>query len=172
MSSPKVVFITGLSGTGKSTLVEYFLAHPLSNWQFHDFDRGELPIPDNQSDHLDWRRQQTSRWLDKALENFNERSVNTAVLGLSLYPEDTFALAAAKKIGRKNIYFSLIHTDPVVRQKRLIHRGTPQHWQGHKPWYDEFYGKLKEVEAPIFDTTEESLEITGNKIAVWLRSLK
>lgn len=169
---PTAVFISGLSGTGKSTLVNYFSENPIEGWGFYDFDKGKYEIPEDESEHLAWRTKQTNYWLEVALQNALEKNIKTAVMGLSLYPETTFELPNANKFDQNDIRFALIHTDDEKRKQRLEQRGTPQHWQGKKDWYDEFYQAMREHGEKEFDTTNQSPEETAQEIKTWLEEIK
>jgi 8-oxo-dGTP pyrophosphatase MutT (NUDIX family)/GTPase SAR1 family protein len=164
-----IVFISGLSGTGKSTLVEYFKNHPIDSWLFYDYDKGEFPVPDYESEHLEWRKKQSEYWLQVALEN-KKNNIDTCVLGMALYPENTFELVSAAKL-KNNISFALIDCSDEERKKRLFDRGTPQHWQGEKDFYTEFRRVNSEHCGQTFDTTNKKVEETAQEIKNWLESL-
>ena len=94
------------------------------------------------------------------------------VLGLSLYPKSTLELSPAKLFNKKDIYFALIHCEPDQRRERIIKRGTPQHWRGYQPWYDEFYEEMKTAGAFRIDTTNRSVKQTATEIKKWLVGLQ
>jgi hypothetical protein len=166
----KVVFVSGLSGTGKSTLANFFIQNPIRGWKFYDFDKGDLPVPKDEKLHHDWRTKQTESWLKLARENA-DTGKNTVVFGLALFPTTTYELPIAKDIGKDNIKFALLHTDPEVRRGRLFDRGTERHWKGHQPWYDEFYANMRQHGDLELDTTNASLEETARAIESWLLTL-
>lgn len=164
-----IVFISGLSGTGKSTIVKYFKNHPVDSWLFYDYDKGELPVPDNESEHLNWRKLQSEYWLKVAINN-SQNNINTCVLGMALYPADTYKLSSAK-VFSDNIHFALIDCDDIERKKRLFNRGTPHHWQGEKDFYAEFRKVNAAHRGKTFDTTNKTVEETAAEIKEWLEGL-
>ena len=164
-----IVFISGLSGTGKSTSVEYFKDHPIDGWLFYDYDKGEFPVPDKESEHLEWRKKQSEYWLKVALENA-QNNTDACVLGLALYPKNTYELPSAAKFNH-NIHFALIDCADSERKKRLFDRGTPQHWQGEKDFYKEFRKLNSEHRGKTFDTTNKKVEETAREIEDWIKSL-
>lgn len=164
-----IVFISGLSGTGKSTIVDYFSNNPIKGWQFYDYDKGKHPVPADESDHLEWRKLQSEYWLQVAKENA-EQSINTCILGMALYPKNTYELPTAKYFG-DNIHFALIDCEDEERKKRLFDRGTPRHWQGKKDFYAEFRKVNSEHRGKIFDTTDKTIDQTADEIKNWLSSL-
>lgn len=164
-----IAFISGLSGTGKSTIVNYFTDHPISGWLFWDYDKGKFPVPDDEGSHLQWRKSQSEYWLQVALENA-KNNINTCVLGMALYPKNTYEIPLAKQFG-SNIHFALIDCADEERKKRLFDRGTPQHWQGEKDFYAEFRKVNSEHRGKTFDTTNKKVEETAEEIKSWLENL-
>lgn len=170
-TEPTIVFISGLGGVGKTTLVDYFTQHPLEGWIFYDFDKGKYEIPNDQKDHLDWRKKQTDYWLEVALNHGLNDNLQTVIMGLSLYPEKTFELSNADKFKKNNIHFALINAQDEERKRRLIERGTPHHYQGIKEWYDEFFKKMRESGDCEFDTTNKTKEETAQEIKQYLMEI-
>lgn len=166
---PIITFINGLGGTGKSTLVDYFNQNPIEGWRVYDFDKGEYQAPEDQTKHLQWRIDQTKSWLNKAIENsFNGNK--TAIFGLSLYPETNNELIG-DKINPEDIHYALLTTEPEIRKQRLTDRGTPQHWQGHKDWYDEYHNKIRQSADLEIDTSNMPVEDVAEQIRNWLQNI-
>ncbi|MFA6082277.1 MAG: hypothetical protein WC773_02620 [Patescibacteria group bacterium] len=163
-----IIFISGLSGTGKSALCEYFRNHPISGWSFYDFDKGNEKCPEDQTEHLSWRTRQMEYWLGVAKDDQN---TNTMIFGLTIYPNQIMDLAKQRQIDPKTIHCALIDCASDERKSRIFKRGTPQHWQGHKDWYDEFYTVMRNECENEFNTTNKSVEKSAKEIRDWITSL-
>ncbi len=111
---PNIVFISGLGGSGKSTLVAYFTKHPMQNWKYYDFDKGKYKIPHSLSKHHGWREKQTDYWLCVACAN-SKRNINTLVFGMCLYPKQIL-IRKPKEIEKKHIHFAYLYCSPSIRK--------------------------------------------------------
>jgi len=167
---PTIVFISGLSGTGKSTIVDYLRNNPVDGWSLYDYDKGEFTAPADEKQHLEWRKKQSESWLKIAIEN-SRNNIKTCVLGMALYPANTYELPSAKIFG-DNIHLALIDCADEERKKRLFDRGTPEHWQGEKDFYAEFRQLNTEHRGKTFDTTDKTVEETACEIKDWLENLE
>lgn len=158
-----IVFVSGLSGTGKSSLKEYFDGHPIERYRVYDFDKGKYKYPKEEKDHLTWRRKQTEYWLDVSASNL-QKNLGSMIFGLSLYPENIIKTAQQKSIDCTRLKFVYLTTEDKTRKERLFKRGTPQHWQGEKEWYTEFYKKQNNVGAIQLDTTHLNIDDSASKL--------
>ena len=167
---PNIVFISGLGGTGKSTLVAYFKKYPMPHWKQYDFDKGKYKAPRDLSKHHAWREKQTDYWLNVACTN-SKKNINTIVFGMCLYPKQILK-RKPEKMNSKNVHFAYLYCSPTIRRKRLVNRGNPDHWRGYRfPWHIEFHAVMKKDCEKKFDTTKFSLPQTANKIKKWLEKL-
>jgi len=167
---PVIVFVNGLSGTGKSSLVQYFKKHPLRGWIVYDFDFGKYKIPKETVKHHAWRVKQQKHWLQTGLDNA-KRDLRTTVFGFSLWPETALTLSTAKKFKKKNIHFALLHTNAVVRKKRLYSVGRKHLWRGHQNWYDEFYDKVRKYSEIEIDSSDLTIVDVAKKMKRWLNNV-
>ena len=74
-----VIFITGVCGVGKTSLIPHLSSHLDSDkWVIVDFD--QKGVPDNAS--REWRLETTQKWIKFAEEN-EKKGMNTIVCGFS-----------------------------------------------------------------------------------------
>jgi len=162
-----IVFVSGLSGTGKSTIKEYFDQNPITEYRVYDFDKGKNKCPEDEKYHLKWRSDQTEHWLKIGTENL-KKNLGTIIFGLSLYPQNIIKMAERHGIKESQLKFGYLITEDEERKKRLFDRGTPRHWQGEKPWYKIFYQELKDVNAKEFNTSGKKIEVLVGEIIKWM----
>lgn len=78
-----IFFITGTSGSGKSTVMELLKAElPAKQYSVHDFD--EVGVPDN-ADQA-WRIATTQHWIEKA-QHYAAQNKTTVICGVTV-PSD------------------------------------------------------------------------------------
>ena len=78
-NSPKIYFITGVSGVGKTSTMEHLKkALPAGMYDVHDLD--ERGVPDGGG--LSWLNRETRHWLDIAKQNAVEGK-NTVICGFA-----------------------------------------------------------------------------------------
>ncbi len=76
---PKIYFIIGVNGVGKTTLLAHLVALlPQSLFELHDFD--ERGVPDNADKN--WRISETNYWISRGEEN-KRRGASTVMCGFS-----------------------------------------------------------------------------------------
>lgn len=172
----KIFFITGLWGTGKSSVVRYFNENPLAGFQFFDFDKGFFLPPKNRQKHLKWRYSQTEYWLQQGMM-LSERGTITVVCGMCLYPSQVNSLPTATYFGRDGIEFGCLTAENGIRKDRLVQRGDADMFVEHKEWYTDFYAELRSVDAFMIDTSKLSVQevaasITASIIGDDQRSLR
>ncbi|OGZ60733.1 MAG: hypothetical protein A2919_01085 [Candidatus Spechtbacteria bacterium RIFCSPLOWO2_01_FULL_43_12] len=165
----KVAFISGLGGTGKTAVYYYFLENPVKTITFYDFDKGKYKSPPHNEDHLKWRANQNNWWLEVANKEYEVKGNITVVLGLCLYPRQIPQLPNAKYFEQNSFLFGHLTCDHEVRKERLFGRGNPDHWEGVKPWYEEFFQEMKGENVFEIDTTNSSVEEVALKIKDWIK---
>jgi len=168
MSAKKIVFIAGIGGTGKTAIVYHFMENPIKGFTFYDFDRGKYKIPPYDSFHLPWRTKMNNWWLEVAHNEYEIKGNIAVISGICLYPRQIIELPNAKYFKKEDIIFGHLTCEHEVRKKRLFDRGSPHHWKGHIPWYDEFFKEMKDGNAYEIDTTNVSIKEVAEDVKDWL----
>ena len=108
---PKIYFITGVCGAGKTTVIPH-LKSLLSykDYDIHDFDERGVP---NKSD-TKWRIEETKYWIDIGEKNL-ENGVSTIICGFSNPKE-------AVHSDNDNIEFILLDADNKTIKQRISGR--------------------------------------------------
>lgn len=166
----KVVFISGLGGTGKTAVYYYFLENPVKGFAFFDFDKGKFKTPPHNEDHLKWRTDQNNWWLEVAHKEYEVKGNITVVLGLCLYPRQIPKLPNAKYFEKDSFLSGHLICDHEVRKERLYGRGNSDHWEGIKPWYEEYFKEMKSTNVYEIDTTKLNIQGVAGKIESWLQA--
>ena len=166
----KVRFITGLWGTGKSSIVEYLNTKSFSNYVFIDFDFGGGHIPPtDRTLHKEWRIRQTKYWL-KYGYSITEENKTAIICGMSLYPSQLLELSQAKKFDPADIAFAHLTCSDTVRRKRLSQRGD-EHIFEFKPWYNDWRSDLLKHNSYEIDTSSLTIEQVSAKVIKWLSDI-
>ncbi len=115
---PKIIFITGVCGSGKSSLIPYLKTRlPDKQFDIHDFD--ERGVPDNAN--RKWRLDETRYWLNIGETNI-KRKVSTIITGFSS-PDEIKNMSLTKGV---KIIFCLLDASPNIIRKRLNGRYLTQ----------------------------------------------
>ena len=168
-----VVFLNWLSATGKSTIVHHFYENPMKWWIFHDFDRGKYRIPSYDESHIERRTKQNNRRLHCAYNEQTTRHMNTAIIGVCLFPHQVRELQYAKHFDQKDIHFWLMICDDDIRKQRLIDRGNPDYrkWADH-PRYKEFTEENMKEDPYIIDTSHNNLIQSASEVKSRLEKIE
>jgi broad-specificity NMP kinase len=78
----EIYFITGVPGSGKSTVMELLKLEMDPHYQIHDFD--ERGVPDNVG-QSNWQEEETLHWIKKGIEN-QEKGITTIICGFAVPP--------------------------------------------------------------------------------------
>ena len=118
-----IYFITGASGTGKSTLLPYLKSYlPKEKYRFYDFDERGVPTKVSQ----DWRRKETKHWLEIGAENA-KNGYSTIICGL-VYPDEVKNEAEEVLLSQKIkiVFFLLDISNSALRQRLKKRFASPE----------------------------------------------
>lgn len=104
----KIFFITGVPGSGKSTILPLLKQTLDTNFELHDFD--ERGVPDNVT--TDWQKEETEHWIKLGKENAKQ-NISTIICGFALPNHSTIDPI---------ISFVLLDLTEDVLMKRLTER--------------------------------------------------
>lgn len=140
----EIYFITGVPGSGKSTVLELLKQQLDSKYQVHDFD--ERGVPDNVGES-NWQEEETRYWIKQGLEN-KQKEITTIICGFAVPPHV------------KDVYpakFVLLDLDEQSLEQRLSERYKSE-------------ANIVELKRMTGKTPAESIEENIRSIN-WLRGL-
>src|SRR5262245_14696388 len=105
---PKIFFVTGVVGAGKTSLMELLKTHLGSDYEIHDFD--ERGVPDDVD--IEWGVAEKKYWLSLGVANLQE-GISTIICGFSLPSDDD---------NRDLVKFILLELDEEALRERLMKR--------------------------------------------------
>ncbi|MEP7320459.1 MAG: hypothetical protein ABI761_01025 [Saprospiraceae bacterium] len=153
-----IVFLTGASGVGKTTLMEQLqLKYNASSWAFLHFDSIGVPSLDEMINSFgspsNWQEQITYTWIDKLLlEIPNEVIFFEGQVNLN------FIQKGFKKHNFTNYRIILIDCNEAEMTFRLIHkRKQPELLTDDmKNWLDYLRNQALNLNVPVIDTSHLS----------------
>jgi RNase adaptor protein for sRNA GlmZ degradation len=140
---PRIFFVTGVVGAGKSSLVQLLEARLGLGYEVHDFD--ERGVPD--AVDMDWGAAENQYWLSVGAAN-SQKGVSTIICGFALPSDDD---------DRGRVRFILLDLDEKALRDRLMQRYSDP-------------AKVKDLQRMRGMTVEESVRENVGSIP-WLRDL-
>jgi len=122
----KIIFVTGASGSGKTTIVKKLQRIAPNNLQFCYFDSIGVPSSENMIKEYgsaeEWQRQTTKRWV----EDIKNKYLLTSSVVFDGQMRIAF-ISEACKLNHVDMYeVVLFDCSDDERRKRLIERGHPE----------------------------------------------
>jgi dephospho-CoA kinase len=156
-----VVFITGVSGVGKSTLVPV-LKEVFPTFAVHDFDEVGVPLDVD----VAWRLSTTDHWLREAKTNL-AKGISTIICGLSS-PNEVLNSDEFNKF--LNLRFGIIKISEDQLRKRLKKRGyNSELIQDNLNWVKVLEKETQEIKNHIILNGERKLIEIADEIKNWLK---
>lgn len=160
MNNKFIVFITGASGVGKTTLLNNLKEKYANktNWQFLKFD--SIGIPSNEEMVRDfgsvenWQRQTTYDWIDKMVNNFPDKELIIMDGQANL----EFIKTGFEQQNFSNSQIVLIDCEQDIMVKRLINE-RQQAWlasEAMKNWLKFLRNQAQSFNKPIINTSSIS----------------
>ncbi len=172
---PKLHFIIGSSGVGKSTLVPLLKSSLPKDFDIHDFDEKLTKEVALNNALLDsWRKEATEFWIRKAEENAVSGK-STVILGL-VYPKEALEIetdipmsfilldASDEKI-RERLMGKRFSTPEKVLGLKQATRQTPEEFlRDNQELMDRLRRETAVAGGAIIDTTEDTPKETTRKV--------
>ena len=116
---PKLYFITGSSGVGKTPLVDILKSILPDNFDIHDLDEKLIEVDRTKSSWLhDWRNKATQYFIDQAIQNIKVKK-STVVCGI-VWPHEVQTVSNIKLA--PPIKFIFLDVEPQELKKRFFAR--------------------------------------------------
>jgi broad-specificity NMP kinase len=115
-SKGKIVFVTGTSGTGKSTLAVFLRKSNFKNVKVYDMD--ECGVPDDVDEQ--WRKDRTEELLDESTQNI-KNGCTSIICGVSVPEEVKMSKSYSRNI---DIVFGILE----ISELEIINRLRKRRW--------------------------------------------
>ncbi|RJQ32312.1 hypothetical protein C4572_01160 [Candidatus Parcubacteria bacterium] len=179
--TPKLYFITGSSGIGKSTIIPILKSSLTDNFDIHDFDEKLTEEVAMNGSLLDaWRKETTTYWIEQAQKNQKNKK-STIVVGLIYVSEATeintdisisFCLldASDKKI-RERLMGKRFSTSERIAGLKQATGQTPEDFiEENKNTMDRLRQEVKKINGFVIDTTNDTPNETVTRVISWIKS--
>jgi deoxyadenosine/deoxycytidine kinase len=159
---PSILFLSGASGVGKTSIVEKLKAHYSSsdNYAFVHFDSIGVPSFEEMIEQAGsgekWQELTTYRWIEKIAIEYRDKQLVVIEGQVNL----DFIEAACHKFEITRYFIVLIDCDWKTMCKRLVHnRQQPELVnQDMKNWATFLRKQASCKRLPIIDTSHQTLE--------------
>ncbi len=162
----KLFFITGASGTGKTTAVNILEEKHINGVVFCYFDSIGVPSMEDMIAQYgngdEWQKQETINWVKKIKTDY--LSTHTVVLDGQVRP--SFIDEACTAVGITEYEIIVFVCDDEARNKRLIERGHPELVnQDMNNWNNYLKAQALERRDTIIDTTNFEIGQATEKLS-------
>jgi adenylate kinase family enzyme len=169
-SSKKIALITGLPGSGKTTIANEFQQKPLDDWHSFDFDKGKFKIPPTENTETQYK--QLVWWLHKSESLLAEDGGNCVIFGFWGFPDTLDKAITETGIASEMIMLGYLHADlDTLRSRKIVRGGKKKYRDTLTGWKKAFITDLEEIGAKRFDTSEATADEVYQDIKQWLNGI-
>lgn len=174
MKRQHFIFLNGQGGTGKSSIVHHFLAHPIPGWIFFDYDNGAHPMPKEETDQLAWKQYKTTQllwWIEVMKAQQEKQECNIVLCGAMPLPWKIDEMDIIKECAdSSSIHHAFLYCNDEERKRRLAQRGDTHIWEAHSGSDRELLKKIEDYGSRKFDTSHKSIPEVAQDINSFLTS--
>ncbi len=169
--SRQVIFITGLAGTGKTSLYYHFLENPLKGYAFYDFDFGKYHMANFKKGINELWYKQNYWWLRVAAKEFDIHKRIPVIFGLCMAPTVMKENLDQPFFRNNEIHFGLLNCNSLERKERLKNRDQLNLISSNQDWQEEYVTDLKNNIKFEIDTSSKKVEMVASEIVNHLPGL-
>jgi dephospho-CoA kinase len=166
-SRPKITFITGCSGAGKSTIVQE-LQHYVNDEQIIFLHFDSIGVPSEEEMIRDcgsgsaWQEKMTYKWVEDIISKY----MNHHHVIIEGQVNIDFIRGAFAKFNVTNAHILLVHANNEIRHQRLkINRNQPELVNAEMDnWAKFLFNQAQNYNVEIIDTSVNPLEQTITNI--------
>ena len=167
-SAPMIVFLTGASGVGKTTLVNQFCLKENRNFKIDCFHFDSIGVPSEQEmlavygSGSEWQKAMTYHWVQRF-----KQCLDKDLILIEGQVNLTYIESALRGLGFCRYQIILLHCEETIRHQRLVQeRFQPELVNPEMDNWSQFLKKQAiEKNAVILNTTE----LTQDQMLDWLR---
>ena len=167
-SAPMIVFLTGASGVGKTTLVNQFCLKENRNFKIDCFHFDSIGVPSEQEmlavygSGSEWQKAMTYHWVQRF-----KQCLDKDLILIEGQVNLTYIESALRGLGFCRYQIILLHCEETIRHQRLVQeRFQPELVNPEMDNWSQFLKKQAiEKNAVILNTTE----LTQDQMFDWLR---
>jgi dephospho-CoA kinase len=162
MASPHIIFLSGASGAGKTTLIRALSRELIAGNKISILHFDSVGVPSEEEmikqygSGSNWQKAMTFYWIKHIVQNLPDKNV----VFIEGQVNFLFIFEALKHHHVESYTLVLIHADPVERHQRLRHNRQQEHLINNDMdnWANYLMNQAKNMNALIIDTSITPIE--------------
>ena len=163
----EIYFITGVPGSGKSTVMELLKQQLDLHYEVHDFD--ERGVPDNVVDS-NWQQEETHHWINIGIEN-KLKGLSSIICGFTvpphvkgIYPAKFILLDLSKESLERRLSERYDSEANIAELKRMTGKTPAESIEENIRSIEWLRGLCNEYGAKIIDTSNMTADEVANQV--------